>query len=148
LRGFILHLKKDNKSKKVMESSFDAGNTALSAEVFLGIPYASPPISSLRWMPPTTTSLHWKTTRVFNSQSPFCPQILPNNLNDKQKVLLSNQSEDCLYLNIYSRHRDYSGEHSFHGFQSRSLSFKSSVSVHFYPSLFSPSSIADWVSFC
>ena len=86
-------------------------------EVFLGIPYASPPVGALRFMPPTTT-LPWRGVRNANRYPPVCPQRLPN-LEDRSEVLkkmsqgryrylkrritfLKNQSEDCLYLNLYA----------------------------------------------
>ena len=94
LKGELVSLKYE---RRFFESSL-SNNSLNQVEVFLGIPYASPPVGSLRWMPPTTTSLHWKTTRLFNQLKSECPQILPKNV--KNKFL--NQSEDCLYLNIYA----------------------------------------------
>ncbi|KAL7742048.1 hypothetical protein ACLKA6_018296 [Drosophila palustris] len=85
-------------------------------EAFLGIPYASPPVGSLRFMPPITPST-WKTERNADRFSPVCPQNVPIPPNGPEALLevprarlaqlrrllplLKNQSEDCLYLNIY-----------------------------------------------
>lgn len=80
-------------------------------EVFRGVPYASPPIGSLRFMPPVSGAL-WHGVKVANKFGPVCPQRLPE-LTDKmpkgrveylRRLLpyLRNQSEDCLYLNIYA----------------------------------------------
>lgn len=84
-------------------------------EAFLGVPYASPPIGSLRYMPPVTPST-WKATKLADNFSPVCPQALPKlygsdglfehtrgRLAHLRRLLplLSNQSEDCLYLNLY-----------------------------------------------
>ncbi|XP_037710043.1 neuroligin-4, X-linked [Drosophila subpulchrella] len=85
-------------------------------EAFLGIPYASPPVGSLRFMPPITPST-WKTVRSADRFSPVCPQNIPIPPNGPEALLevprarlaqlrrllplLKNQSEDCLYLNIY-----------------------------------------------
>lgn len=85
-------------------------------EAFLGVPYATPPLGSLRYMPPVTPSM-WRSTRLADSFSPVCPQKPPEIANrteallelprgrllylEKLLPLLSNQSEDCLYLNIY-----------------------------------------------
>lgn len=82
-----------------------------SVEVFRGVPYASPPIGSLRFMPPVTGAL-WHGIKVADKFGPVCPQKLPE-LSDKipkgrleylKRLLpyLQNQSEDCLYLNIYA----------------------------------------------
>lgn len=80
-------------------------------EVFRGVPYASPPIDSLRFMPPVSGAL-WHGVKVADKFGPVCPQRLPE-LSDKmprgraeylRRLLpyLRNQSEDCLYLNIYA----------------------------------------------
>ncbi|XP_047356758.1 neuroligin-4, X-linked isoform X2 [Vespa velutina] len=80
-------------------------------EVFRGVPYASPPIGTLRFMPPVSGAL-WHGVKVADKFGPVCPQKLPE-LTDKmpkgrleylRRLLpyLRNQSEDCLYLNIYA----------------------------------------------
>ncbi|KAJ1520060.1 hypothetical protein ONE63_004287 [Megalurothrips usitatus] len=85
-------------------------------EAFLGVPYATAPLGSLRYMPPVTPSM-WKTPRLCDSFSPVCPQRAPSIGNrteallefprgrlvylEKLLPLLANQSEDCLYMNIY-----------------------------------------------
>lgn len=87
-----------------------------SAEVFLGVPYAGAPKGPLRFMPPVT-SPHWKDIRLADHLSPVCPQKLPDISNETEALTrmplgryqylkrllpyLTNQSEDCLYLNIY-----------------------------------------------
>lgn len=86
-------------------------------EVFRGIPYASPPLGSLRFMPPVTGAL-WQGVKIADSFSPVCPQRLPDISNETAALrrmprgrleylkrllpYLKNQSEDCLYLNIYA----------------------------------------------
>lgn len=91
-----------------------------TVDVFLGVPYASPPISALRFMPPVTPA-HWKGLRLADRFSPVCPQRPPDIKNETEalkrmppgrveylkKLLpyLQNQSEDCLYLNIYAPSR-------------------------------------------
>lgn len=80
-------------------------------EVFRGVPYASPPIGSLRFMPPVNGAL-WQGVKIADKFGPVCPQKLPNLSNEMprgrmeylQRLLpyLRNQSEDCLYLNIYA----------------------------------------------
>lgn len=94
-------------------------------EVFKGIPYASPPVGSLRFMPPVTGAL-WSGVKIADRFEPVCPQRLPDIFNETaalkrmpngrleylKRLLphLKNQSEDCLYLNIYAPAQ---GKHGF-----------------------------------
>lgn len=87
------------------------GKNLERVEVFRGVPYASPPIGSLRFMPPVS-SARWHGVKVADKFSPVCPQKLPTltekmpkgRLDYLNRLLpyLRNQSEDCLYLNIYT----------------------------------------------
>ena len=84
---------------------------------FLGIPFAAPPLGNLRFMPPVTVS-PWKETLLADKFAPVCPQQLAE-LDNRTASLsrlsagrlaavrrsvgfLQNQSEDCLYLNVYA----------------------------------------------
>lgn len=85
-------------------------------EVFFGLPYASAPVGSLRLMPPVSGS-PWTGTKMNSEPAPVCPQLLPNIANETEALkrmprgrlmqlrrllpMLRNQSEDCLYLNLY-----------------------------------------------
>ncbi|XP_066586116.1 neuroligin-4, X-linked-like [Prorops nasuta] len=86
-------------------------------DVYLGIPYATPPIGNNRFSP-TKAPSPWDGVRLSDSVGPVCPQKLPNISNEQaalermpkgrleylKRLLphLQNQSEDCLYLNIYA----------------------------------------------
>lgn len=86
-------------------------------EVYLGVPYATPPVRSNRFSP-TRTPSPWDGVRVSDRMGPVCPQRLPDISNETAALdrmpkgrleylrrllpLLRNQSEDCLYLNIYA----------------------------------------------
>lgn len=86
-------------------------------EVFLGVPYAGAPTGALRFMPPVT-SPHWKGIRLADSYGSVCPQKWPDIRNESEALkkmplgrlrylqrllpMLTNQSEDCLYLNIFA----------------------------------------------
>ncbi|XP_014679841.1 PREDICTED: neuroligin-4, X-linked-like, partial [Priapulus caudatus] len=89
--------------------------TVRRVEAFLGIRYADAPVGSLRFMPPRNPSTRhddvWNAT-VF---APACPQKVPDIRNDpltrmthdrlrylrRLLPLLTNQDEDCLFLNVY-----------------------------------------------
>jgi len=60
--------------------------------VFLGIPYAAPPVGSLRWKLPAEPK-PWDDTLATTAYGQSCPQ--PPSDNDPT-------SEDCLYLNIFT----------------------------------------------
>lgn len=79
-------------------------------EQYLGIPYAAPPVGELRFMP-SGSAPSWFGTKYADSFGPVCPQKFPNveimsaerrEYFDRLKEYLQNQSEDCLYLNIYA----------------------------------------------
>jgi para-nitrobenzyl esterase len=67
-------------------------------QVFKGIPYAAPPIGSLRWKPPQPV-VPWEGVRVCTQYGSPCPQrkLPPPFDRDYGKT-----SEDCLTLNIWS----------------------------------------------
>lgn len=79
-------------------------------EQYLGIPYASPPIGELRFMPPGSAP-KWSDTKMATQFGPVCPQKFPSTqgmrperkkyFEELRKYLL-NESEDCLYLNVYA----------------------------------------------
>lgn len=88
-------------------------NGYVPVEQYLGIPYAAPPVGHLRFMPPQA-SPHWKGDKFADKFGPVCPQELPNSVNmepnrkeyfRRLKQYLTNESEDCLYLNIYAPHQ-------------------------------------------
>lgn len=78
------------------------------------MPYAEPPVGGLRFSPPRSPQ-PWRYVRKAQEFAPVCPQVLPNlRLEVKparheylERLLpyLRNQSEDCLYLNIYAPHQ-------------------------------------------
>lgn len=86
-------------------------------DTFLGVPYATPPVGSNRFGP-TRTPSPWDGVRLADAPGPVCPQRLPDVSNETDALqrmpvgrlvylkrllpYLRNQSEDCLYLNIYA----------------------------------------------
>jgi para-nitrobenzyl esterase len=72
------------------ESGPVQGISGFGITEFRGIPYAAPPVGSLRWRPPALP-LAWTGTRDASAYGPACEQALA----------LDPVSEDCLTLNIY-----------------------------------------------
>lgn len=87
------------------------GRNLERVEVFRGVPYASPPIGSLRFMPPVSGAI-WHGVKVAEEFGPVCPQKLPTLTDEIPKGRVDylrrllpyfrNQNEDCLYLNVYA----------------------------------------------
>jgi para-nitrobenzyl esterase len=67
--------------------------------VYKGIPFAAPPISSLRWKAPQPVK-SWTGVRACTEFGASCPQ--PNLLERIYGQKLGPTSEDCLYLNVWT----------------------------------------------
>ncbi|XP_073429029.1 neuroligin-2 isoform X1 [Dendrobates tinctorius] len=91
----------------------DLNNEILGPVVqYLGIPYATPPMGERRFQPPEAPA-SWTEIRNATTFAPVCPQnlhgmlpgiMLPLWFTENMDVVagyVQNQSEDCLYLNIY-----------------------------------------------
>lgn len=94
-----------------------ASRPSATVDTFLGVPYATPPVGSNRFGP-TRTPSPWDGVRLADALGPVCPQRLPDVSNETAALqrmpigrlvylkrllpYLRNQSEDCLYLNIYA----------------------------------------------
>ena len=91
----------------------DLNNEILGpVEQYLGVPYATAPIGDRRFQPPEAPG-SWQEIRNATAFAPVCPQnvhgvlpeiMLPVWFTDNLDVAASyiqNQSEDCLYLNVY-----------------------------------------------
>lgn len=72
-----------------------------SVAVFRGIPFAAPPLDALRWRPPQPVK-EWDGVRTCGHFAPACPQ--PSELS--YGLSFTEQSEDCLYLNVWSAATD------------------------------------------
>jgi len=66
--------------------------------VYLGIPYAAPPVGALRWRPPQPAK-PWAGVRACTQYGASCIQ---GNAPDHPGVQSGAQSEDCLYLNVWT----------------------------------------------
>ena len=77
--------------------------------VFKGVPYAEPPVGSLRWRSPEALREHWDGVRRADTFPPMCFQAKPGSDPEEFWTRELNPtateyeiSEDCLYLNIWS----------------------------------------------
>ncbi|XP_077649027.1 carboxylesterase 1D-like isoform X4 [Urocitellus parryii] len=92
---------------KVLGKYVSLEGSAQPVAVFLGVPFAKPPLGPLRFAPPQPAE-PWSSVKNATSYPPMCSQDVVG----AQKVsdLLTNRkeniplqfSEDCLYLNIYT----------------------------------------------
>lgn len=72
------------------------GSVAGETRVFLGIPYAAPPLGDLRWKPPAAHAA-WTEPVDATFRRPSCPQLqtLGNGFD-------ASSNEDCLTLNVWA----------------------------------------------
>jgi para-nitrobenzyl esterase len=70
---------------------------------FKGLPYAAPPVGDLRWLPPQPLQ-PWKGTRKAHKFGTIAPQnVMPGGPPGMSGVVeVESQSEDCLFLNIFT----------------------------------------------
>ncbi len=64
--------------------------------IYKGIPFAAPPVGDLRWKPPQPVT-PWEGVRQCTEFAPIAPQS-----KTYQLTAGAEQSEDCLYLNVYT----------------------------------------------
>ncbi|XP_051025087.1 liver carboxylesterase 1-like [Acomys russatus] len=75
--------------------------------VFLGVPFAKPPLGSLRFAPPQPAE-PWSFVKNTTSYPPMCSQdpqaaqIVAEFFTNRKETIPQTLSEDCLYLNIYT----------------------------------------------
>ncbi len=68
--------------------------------VYKGVPFAAPPVGKLRWQPPQAVA-PWQGVRECTAFSSICPQ-LPYPAGSVYVQTPQPQSEDCLYLNVWT----------------------------------------------
>jgi len=81
-----------------------------TVRVYKGIPFAAPPVGDLRWRPPQPPA-EWEGVRACTQFGPRCPQRNFDEdsfWNTVEWVDHTRQSEDCLYLNVWTPARESS----------------------------------------
>jgi para-nitrobenzyl esterase len=82
------------KTGKVQGKAINDGKV----RAWLGLPYAAPPVSDLRWKAPQPAA-DWAGERDATQFAPHCAQ---NHVFDDMVFQDKGASEDCLYLNVYA----------------------------------------------
>src|SRR5207247_2507922 len=77
-----------------------AGTIEDGVRSYKGIPYAAPPIGSLRWKPPQPV-VAWSGIKKGDAVGAACPH-LARAADSPFPEALEMKSEDCLYLNIWT----------------------------------------------
>ncbi|XP_024205613.2 liver carboxylesterase 1 isoform X1 [Pan troglodytes] len=92
---------------KVLGKFVSLEGFAQPVAVFLGIPFAKPPLGPLRFTPPQPAE-PWSFVKNATSYPPMCTQdpkagqFLSELLTNRKENIPLKLSEDCLYLNIYT----------------------------------------------
>ena len=84
------------------KQGFVRGLEAESVDIFLGIPYAAPPVGDLRWKPPQPHA-SWSGILSATKFGSHCAQTA-------RVVGVSSSTEDCLFLNVYVPNGKDNGE--------------------------------------
>jgi para-nitrobenzyl esterase len=90
--------------KTAVEQGQVAGLLRGEVAAFLGMPFAAPPVGSLRWRPPEPARA-WTGERQATAYGANCMQIITPNGHGPWTWEYSAQgkvSEDCLYLNVWT----------------------------------------------
>jgi para-nitrobenzyl esterase len=83
-----------------VEGGLISGTAADGVRSFKGIPFAAPPVGELRWKPPQPV-VAWEGVRACHACGPDCPQA-PYPQGSLFYSPPRQQSEDCLYLNVWT----------------------------------------------
>jgi para-nitrobenzyl esterase len=79
------------------------GSSQSGLNIFLGVPYAEPPVGDLRWREPQPVRL-WSGVRAATRFAPSCQQdeAKPFGPYTAAFLIAGERSEDCLYLNVWA----------------------------------------------
>ncbi|MFD4524136.1 carboxylesterase/lipase family protein [Streptomyces sp. NPDC058470] len=85
-----------------VEQGSVTGKEIGEVHAFLGLPYAAPPVGALRWRPPAPPA-PWSGVRAATA---FGAAAIQTAGNGRGPGLGAEQSEDCLYLNVWTPEAD------------------------------------------
>jgi len=83
-----------------VEGGLISGVTEEGVRSYKGIPFAAPPVGDWRWKPPQPV-LKWEGVRNCDAFGPECPQA-PYPAGSIYALPPQKQSEDCLFLNVWT----------------------------------------------
>ena len=83
------------------DAGFVSGINQSGIQVYLGIPFAAPPVGDLRWRPPAPVT-PWEGVKAVTEYGATCPQAQKGSEPSLPGVPALNMSEDCLYLNVWT----------------------------------------------
>jgi len=81
-----------------IDSGLISGSEVDDVRVYLGIPFAAPPVGDLRWRPPQAPE-PWDGVRACDAYGPSCPQPGADGFS---LLPVGETDEDCLYLNVWA----------------------------------------------
>ncbi|XP_013371549.1 PREDICTED: carboxylesterase 1D-like isoform X1 [Chinchilla lanigera] len=97
----------DTVNGKILGKYVSLEGFAQPVAVFLGVPFAKPPLGSLRFAPPQLVE-PWDDVKNATSYPPMCTQdaaggkVLSDLFTNRKEKIPLTFAEDCLYLNIYT----------------------------------------------
>uniref|UniRef100_A0A8C3N6G7 Carboxylic ester hydrolase n=1 Tax=Geospiza parvula TaxID=87175 RepID=A0A8C3N6G7_GEOPR len=97
----------ETKYGRVRGYQFQVDTAERTVNVFLGLPFAKPPVGSLRFSEPQPPE-PWEGVRDATSYPPMClqdqvqGQIFSDLITNRKEKVALQVSEDCLYLNVYT----------------------------------------------
>src|SRR5258708_6354828 len=100
LASFTDHTTQATNDSIRVDGGLISGTTVDGVRSFKGIPFAAPPVGDLRWKPPQSV-LAWQGVRQADTFGPICPQS-PYPSGSIYYSPPQAQSEDCLYLNMWT----------------------------------------------
>nr|XP_054496523.1 fatty acyl-CoA hydrolase precursor, medium chain-like [Agelaius phoeniceus] len=97
----------ETKYGRVRGYQFQVDTADRTVNVFLGLPFAKPPLGALRFSEPQPPE-PWEGVRDATSYPPMClqdqvqGQFISNMVTNRKEKVALQVSEDCLYLNVYT----------------------------------------------